>query len=253
MALEVSSKSKAAAVPAVPVPPPSPPPMDSWARGGRRSKRRAGGGGGSPSASASSGGESSEEDEYLAICLVMLARGVREEDEEHGGGGGATKAAGRAAAAAAAAGKAAKGYGCSVCGKVYPSYQALGGHKTSHRKPPTPAPQAVGATAAATGDEAPAGGVAEEKVHRCSLCLRTFPSGQALGGHKRLHYEGGAAAAAAAAAAEGAKKVDDKDAMKPKAAATAVLRDFDLNLPVEEEAAEIASPEAKRARIMMAV
>lgn len=111
--------------------------------------------------------------------------------------------------------------------------------------------------AAPAGDEpAPGdggGAHAEEKVHQCSLCLRTFPSGQALGGHKRLHYEGGAAGA------DGVKA--DKDAAKTKATAaqqaTSVLRDFDLNLPAAAAAAtaatvdeaESALPEAKRARM----
>ncbi|KAJ6871887.1 hypothetical protein NC651_031080 [Populus alba x Populus x berolinensis] len=28
------------------------------------------------------------------------------------------------------------------------------------------------------------------KAHECSICHKTFPTGQALGGHKRCHYEG---------------------------------------------------------------
>jgi hypothetical protein len=28
------------------------------------------------------------------------------------------------------------------------------------------------------------------RVHECSICHKTFPTGQALGGHKRCHYEG---------------------------------------------------------------
>ncbi|KAF8664303.1 hypothetical protein HU200_054851 [Digitaria exilis] len=223
-----------------PVPPPSPPRMDSWARGGRRSKRRAG----SPSASSggSGGGAELSEEEYLAHSLLMLSRGVRGEFED----GGAKSVA---ASAMAAAAKASQGYECSVCGKVYASYQALGGHKTSHRKPPTP-PRAPTRPA---GDEAAA---AEEKVHQCSLCLRTFPSGQALGGHKRLHYEGGAAVA------DGVKDAA-KATTKASAAqqASSVLRDFDLNLPAAaaavtvdvEDAAEGALPEAKRARMMLLV
>ncbi|OEL18374.1 hypothetical protein BAE44_0020608 [Dichanthelium oligosanthes] len=244
-ALDVASKP--------PVPPPSPPRMDSWARGGRRSKRRAGspssGGGGG-----GGGGAEQSEEEYLALCLLMLSRGVRGDDAEDGGG--VVVAASKSAGAAAAA-KASQGYECSVCGKVYASYQALGGHKTSHRKPPTPpAPATPQVAAAPAGEEpAPGGAHAEEKVHQCTLCLRTFPTGQALGGHKRLHYEGGA---------DGVKA--DKDAAKTKAAsaaqATSVLRDFDLNLPAATAAAtaattveepERALPEAKRARMMLLV
>ena len=236
-AVDVSSKP--------PVPPPSPPRVDSWARGGRRSKRRAG----SPSGG---GGADQSEEEYLALSLLMLSRGVR---GDAGEGGGVVAAAAKGAGAAAVAKAAGQGYECSVCGKVYPSYQALGGHKTSHRKPPTPtptpAPQAAAAAAPAGDEPAPLGGGAahaEEKVHQCSLCLRTFPSGQALGGHKRLHYEGGAAGA------DGVKA----DKTKASAAqATSVLRDFDLNLAAAAATtavdAESALLEAKRARMMLLV
>jgi uncharacterized Zn-finger protein len=78
-------------------------------------------------------------------------------------------------------------YQCSICGKSFSSYQALGGHKTSHRKPVSGDDVASGNTSTGSGGD-------RVKVHQCSICLRTFPSGQALGGHKRLHYEGGAAA-----------------------------------------------------------
>lgn len=213
-----------------PVPPPSTPPMDSWACGGRRSKRRGGGGGSSGSSGSSGGGGGGEsEEEYLAACLLMLAHGVRDEAEVVG--------------VAAATAKPQHGYECSVCGKVYGSYQALGGHKTSHRKPPSPAAEP------AAGEEPSSGGVAgEAKVHRCSICLRTFPSGQALGGHKRLHYEGGAVGDA----------VKEKNSLKTKAAvAIAVLKDFDLNLPAASttagDEAESSPPEAKRARLLLLV
>ncbi|XP_020406636.1 zinc finger protein AZF1 [Zea mays] len=168
------------------------------------------------------------EREYLASCLMPLSRGLCD--------GGATDAK-RAGAAPTASNKAdgqhhPHGYECSMCSKVYASYQALGGHKTSHQKPPA---------AAAPRDEASSSGTAhekEEKLHQCSLCLRTFLSGQALGGHKRLHCEA---------------KDKGKDAArtnKASVAATAVLRDFDLNLSAE---AESATPEAKRARTMLLV
>uniref|UniRef100_A0A0D9X103 C2H2-type domain-containing protein n=1 Tax=Leersia perrieri TaxID=77586 RepID=A0A0D9X103_9ORYZ len=206
--------------------PPSPLPMDSWACAGRRSKRRAGGGGGGCSGSSGSSGSGESEEEYMATCLLMLARGVRDEAEVVG------------VAAAAAKPSNQHGYGCSVCGKVYPSYQALGGHKTSHRKPP--APQAA---AAAAGDEASCGVSVEAKVHRCGICQRTFPSGQALGGHKRLHYEGG----------DAVNKEKTKAAAAVAEAAIAVLKDFDLNLPAATVGDEVESspPEAKRARMLL--
>ncbi|XP_020598892.1 zinc finger protein ZAT10 [Phalaenopsis equestris] len=77
---------------------------------------------------------------------------------------------------------------CSLCGKAFPSYQALGGHKTSHRK--------SASTTAAAEDRLSAGSPVASavsgsaRIHQCSICHKTFPTGQALGGHKRCHYDG---------------------------------------------------------------
>lgn len=99
---------------------------------------------------------------------------------------------------------------CSLCGKAFPSYQALGGHKTSHRKPnSTTADDRL-------SSESPSVSVLSNgaKTHQCTICLKSFPTGQALGGHKRCHYDGtiGSAAGAGGSAASGS-------------------RGFDLNLP----------------------
>ena len=79
-------------------------------------------------------------------------------------------------------------YKCDVCGKEFTSYQALGGHKASHRVK-LQQPLVDNANAEAGGQTrprmAPSG-----KIHKCSICHVVFPTGQALGGHKRRHYEG---------------------------------------------------------------
>ncbi|KAF8096655.1 hypothetical protein N665_0304s0020 [Sinapis alba] len=79
-------------------------------------------------------------------------------------------------------------YKCDVCGKEFASYQALGGHKASHRVK-LQQPLVENASAEAGGKTrarmAPSG-----KLHKCSICQDVFPTGQALGGHKRRHYEG---------------------------------------------------------------
>ncbi|XP_062209339.1 zinc finger protein 1-like [Phragmites australis] len=114
------------------------------------------------------------EEEHLALCLLMLARGHRDV---------------RAPAPATA-----QEHRCSVCGKAFPSHQALGGHKSSHRTRPQAAPTAATAgeepapaqAASLVSSTAASGG---DKVHECSVCKKTFPTGQALGGHKRCHYE----------------------------------------------------------------
>ncbi|CAN0905612.1 Zinc finger protein AZF2 [Linum grandiflorum] len=79
-------------------------------------------------------------------------------------------------------------YKCTVCGKAFPSYQALGGHKASHRKSVLAAASGVTTTTTTTSSSSAAGA---GKAHECSICHKSFPTGQALGGHKRCHYDGG--------------------------------------------------------------
>ncbi|CAA6657515.1 unnamed protein product [Spirodela intermedia] len=144
------------------------------------------------------------EEEYLALCLVMLARGETARQRLR------SPSPSRAAPELS--------HKCSVCGKGFPSYQALGGHKASHRKlvtgPDDATTGSASSAAAATAATAPAGG----RTHQCSICLKTFPSGQALGGHKRCHYDGGASASANAPAAS-------------SEGTSSSVRNFDLNLP----------------------
>lgn len=78
-------------------------------------------------------------------------------------------------------------YKCDVCGKEFTSYQALGGHKASHRVKLQPLVENANAEAGGKTRPrmAPSG-----KIHKCSICHVEFPTGQALGGHKRRHYGG---------------------------------------------------------------
>ncbi|KAE9609373.1 hypothetical protein Lal_00020173 [Lupinus albus] len=116
-------------------------------------------------------------------------------------------------------------YKCSVCNKAFPSYQALGGHKASHRKlagasggEDQPTSSAVTTTSANTSSSK--GG---NKTHGCSICHKSFPTGQALGGHKRCHYDGGAGSSSAITASEGVGSTHT--------VSHSHQRDFDLNLP----------------------
>ncbi|KAG8098780.1 hypothetical protein GUJ93_ZPchr0013g37073 [Zizania palustris] len=86
---------------------------------------------------------------------------------------------------------------CKTCGRAFPSFQALGGHRTSHLRGRHGL--ALGLAAAGTAKEpAPATKKMQDK-HDCHICGQGFETGQALGGHMRRHREEAAAAAHAQA------------------------------------------------------
>ncbi|XP_062225627.1 zinc finger protein ZAT8-like [Phragmites australis] len=70
---------------------------------------------------------------------------------------------------------------CKTCSRRFPSFQALGGHRTSHTR----------LQARMLSDPAGASGAAERdsraRVHECAVCGLEFSMGQALGGHMRRH------------------------------------------------------------------
>ncbi|KAG6595299.1 Zinc finger protein ZAT11, partial [Cucurbita argyrosperma subsp. argyrosperma] len=63
---------------------------------------------------------------------------------------------------------------CKTCNRLFSSFQALGGHRASHKRPRTAA------------DE-PKDAAESKKMHECGLCGQVFSTGQALGGHMRRH------------------------------------------------------------------
>ncbi|XP_061351311.1 zinc finger protein ZAT11-like [Gastrolobium bilobum] len=64
---------------------------------------------------------------------------------------------------------------CKTCNRKFSSFQALGGHRTSHKKPKLDAEE----KAKSFGNK--------PKMHECSICGQEFSLGQALGGHMRRH------------------------------------------------------------------
>lgn len=113
---------------------------------------------------------SCSEEEYLALCLIMLARDSTSFSRDRPTPKLTHK--------------------CSVCNKAFSSYQALGGHKASHRK--LVAEDHSESRNSVTTSGSNSGG----RLHECSICHKSFPTGQALGGHKRCHYEGGGSSSA---------------------------------------------------------
>ncbi|KAM1243295.1 hypothetical protein FF1_034873 [Malus domestica] len=156
------------------------------------------------------------EEEYLALCLIMLARGTTAAVTTSSSESPAQPPSGELS------------YKCSVCNKGFSSYQALGGHKASHRKSDS------SAAAAATVDHpiaaASAGPATSARTHECSICHKTFPTGQALGGHKRCHYDGGSAVTTSEGGGAGASSHSQSQSQSHQS-----QRGFDLNLPALPE------------------
>ncbi|KAH0451992.1 hypothetical protein IEQ34_019291 [Dendrobium chrysotoxum] len=75
-------------------------------------------------------------------------------------------------------------YVCTICDKSFPSYQALGVHRTSHRKMKGANKELINLDC----DSQTVGKSQENfESYKCSICGKAFPTGQALGGHKRSH------------------------------------------------------------------
>jgi hypothetical protein len=167
-----------------------------------------------------------KKEDYLAICLAALAgtrgTGLRaaaagllvHQEQSHGNN----------KCSQAPAPLEELRFRCTICGKAFASYQALGGHKSSHRKPPSEKQYAaaVAAAAQAAADDS-SSQVTTCGPHRCTICRKSFATGQALGGHKRCHYLDGTSMSASGSAGTGSSAV--------------TVRNFDLNLmPVPENA-----------------
>lgn len=105
------------------------------------------------------------EDLHTMANYLMLLSGTRS-----GGGGGG--------------GEMNRVFECKTCSRQFSSFQALGGHRASHKKP----------RLTAGGDQLlPAASPPKPKTHECSICGLEFPIGQALGGHMRRHRSATAA------------------------------------------------------------
>ncbi|XP_043702100.1 zinc finger protein ZAT12-like [Telopea speciosissima] len=118
---------------------------------------------------------------------------------------------------------------CKTCNRKFPSFQALGGHRASHKKP-----RLMELGLGLGGDESHQQAqqqMMKPKTHECSICGLEFAIGQALGGHMRRHR---------AAMTSGGARLLPPPPPPPPASQVAVLKksqsrrilclDLDLNL-----------------------
>jgi len=69
---------------------------------------------------------------------------------------------------------------CTTCNRKFSSFQALGGHRASHKKPKLD-------TVKFKLHAQTLGLLNNPKTHGCYICGKEFSLGQALGGHMRRH------------------------------------------------------------------
>ncbi|GLT58665.1 hypothetical protein SLA2020_315360 [Shorea laevis] len=196
--------------------------------------------------------ESTEEEEDMANCLIMLARGdgARRIEENR-----VAKMQGRFSSrkfselATDEANKTAAGfyvYECKTCNRSFPSFQALGGHRASHKKPKATAEEKKSPVSPPQKDDSEGGQPNREspvialqisnskaKVHACSICGSEFTSGQALGGHMRRHRAAAAAANQFIVSNDASTTMDSNNGsedVKPRN-----ILPLDLNLPAPED------------------
>ncbi|KAK6136113.1 hypothetical protein DH2020_030129 [Rehmannia glutinosa] len=218
----------------------------------------------SPNVSAASSEESTTTEEVdTARCLILLSRGYFSTNPpptpKHNSGAAS-------AAAKAAAGGGACVYTCKTCNRSFPSFQALGGHRASHKKPKNekktaffsdeedfPSPPSLSSSkhrmslnslslqlsnastttfsAAATLKSSPS-----PRIHECSYCGAEFTSGQALGGHMRKHRAGPIIRSSPDVVPPDQASIEELEPEDSKKPANGLS--LDLNLPAPEDEKE---------------
>ncbi|KAH0638613.1 hypothetical protein KY285_035199 [Solanum tuberosum] len=138
-----------------------------------------------------------QEEEDMANCLILLAQGHNYQKSS-----------------SLSQSPTLDVYQCKTCNRSFPSFQALGGHRASHKKPKTLDDQIKNSKSSDHHQQVennirlklnnnydhvttlslqiPSSNnnnnnKNKNRVHECSICGAEFTSGQALGGHMRRH------------------------------------------------------------------
>ncbi|KAL2345105.1 hypothetical protein Fmac_006390 [Flemingia macrophylla] len=197
---------------------------------------------------------SRNEEEDMANCLILLAHGHNAPKPSH-------KSRHVPAPGDHNRNEGLHLYECKTCNRCFPSFQALGGHRASHKKSKTSTEEKQGviatfgnevdhhkhhgdncdhptsttltlqlsSTALYNNSSSTRTTVnTKSKVHECSICGAEFTSGQALGGHMRRHRNllstPTTTSTSRANGGDGSSEVKHKDVL-----------DLDLNLPAPED------------------
>ncbi|KAI3461365.1 hypothetical protein Pfo_018028 [Paulownia fortunei] len=201
---------------------------------------------------------STEEDEDMANCLILLARGSSPPQVEEGIKAAENKFSSRKFTEMATTTNGKVGiyvYECKTCNRTFPSFQALGGHRASHKKPKptttdndqkkspppppddqeeeegqftrfntiTPPPSTQLPNKSCHNDQN------KPKIHECSICGSEFASGQALGGHMRRHRP------APSASTRTGTSIDNDSSSHDVGEKPRNMLALDLNLPAPPE------------------
>ncbi|KAL4389178.1 hypothetical protein HN51_010048 [Arachis hypogaea] len=83
------------------------------------------------------------------------------------------------------------GFKCKTCHRRFLSFQALGGHRASHKKLKLMMGADLSCQLPSSSSLSSWNMMTKNKMHSCSICGLEFAVGQALGGHMRKHRNGG--------------------------------------------------------------
>ncbi|KAI5680728.1 hypothetical protein M9H77_01955 [Catharanthus roseus] len=193
------------------------------------------------------------DEEDMANCLILLAQG-RRRSKKSPESVLATMSNNNSNLNASTSAAAAEAYQCKTCNRCFPSFQALGGHRASHKKPKVNPPEEKLIKPAVFGnhdlenpqfnddntalslqissrDSITSSTNNKSRVHECSICGAEFSSGQALGGHMRRHRP--VATTTTSSGGGGGGGGHEYSSQEVKKSRT--LLSLDLNLPAPED------------------
>lgn len=211
--------------------------------------------------------QDSTEEEDMANCLILLAKGhsrdfpeqQQQHHQDHDSRGGASTAKFNSRKFLETANSTGPGkvgyyvYECKTCNRTFPSFQALGGHRASHKKSKAIHYDEKKQNLSVSSDEEDGhfyknvsslslqmsdnntnrGTYSNQnkgKIHECSTCGAVFTSGQALGGHMRRHR--GSLVSATTTLSLTPTIIESEE---PERARNVLSLDLDLNLPAPED------------------